>query len=77
MIGLGGGTLPFHAAALPYGCSVVTTLGGSTAELAEIVALAESGRLRPNIQKFKLEEVAEVYKTLEENQISGRAVLVP
>ncbi len=77
VIGLGGGTLPFHAAALPYGCSVVTTLGGSTGELAEIVALAESGRLRPNIQKFKLEEVVEVFKRLEENQISGRAVLVP
>ncbi len=77
VIGLGGGTLPFQYGALPNGCSVVTTLGGSTGELAEIVALAESGRLRPNIQKFKLEEVAEVYKRLEENQISGRAVLVP
>lgn len=77
VIGLGGGTLPFHAAALPHGCSVVTTLGGSTGELAEIVALAESGRLKPNIERFKLEQVAEVYEKLHNGQIAGRAVLEP
>ncbi len=28
VVGLGGGTLPFQSGALPYGCSVVSTLGG-------------------------------------------------
>jgi propanol-preferring alcohol dehydrogenase len=77
VIGLGGGTLPFQYGALPYGCSVVSTLGGSTGELAEIVALAESGRLKPNIERYKLEQVAEVYEKLHNGQIVGRAVLEP
>ena len=63
--------------AVPWGVSVVTTLGGSTSELVEAVALAEAGRIEPKMEKFPLEDVAEVYKKLEANEITGRAVLIP
>ncbi len=43
--GLGGGTLPFQYGSLPYGCSLMSTLGGSMPELAEVVVLAEAGRI--------------------------------
>ena len=76
-VGLGGGTLPVQVGALPWGMTVVTTLGGSTSELAEAVALAEAGRIAPKIEKFQLDDVAEVYRKLETNEITGRAVLVP
>ena len=77
VVGLGGGTLPFQYGSLPYGCSLVSTLGGSTIELAEVVALAEDGRIAPNIEKFKLVQVGEVYEKLEKGQIIGRAVVIP
>jgi propanol-preferring alcohol dehydrogenase len=77
LVGIGGGSLPFHFFALPAGCSIVATLGGTTSELAEIVALAEAGRVTPHVQKFSLDEVVSVYEQLEANQIKGRAVLVP
>lgn len=77
LVGIGGGSLPFHFFALPAGCSIVATLGGTTSELAEIVALAEAGRVTPHIHKFPLDEVVSVYEQLEANQIKGRAVLVP
>jgi propanol-preferring alcohol dehydrogenase len=77
LIGIGGGSLPFNFFALPAGCSIVATLGGTTSELAEIVALAEAGRVTPHIHKFPLDEVVSVYEQLEANQIKGRAVLVP
>ncbi len=76
-IGLGGGTLPVQVGAIPFGVTVVTTLGGSTPELAEAVALAEAGRIEPKIEKFQLDDVAEVYEKLRANEITGRAVLVP
>ena len=78
VVGLGGGTLPFQAGTtIPFGCSVVSTLGGSTAELAEIVALTEAGRVKAKFERFKLAEVTEVYKKLEANEITGRAVVTP
>jgi propanol-preferring alcohol dehydrogenase len=77
VIGIGGGTLPFQYGALPFGCTLVSTLGGSTGELTEIVALAEAGRLNPNIERYKLADVAEVYEKLHNGQITGRAVIEP
>ncbi len=77
IVGMGGGVLGVRFGALPFGCSVITTMGGSTAELAEVVALAEAGRVRPQVERFPLPDVGQVYAKLEANEISGRAVLVP
>ena len=75
--GIGGGTYPIGYPSIPAGVSIVTTLGGSNSELAEVIALAEAGRLRPHTTKFSLDEAPEVFKKLHAGEISGRAVLVP
>jgi propanol-preferring alcohol dehydrogenase len=77
IIGIGGGALPVQFGALPYACSVVTTYGGSTGELAEVVAMAEAGRISPHIETFSLEEAPDVYERLHRNEITGRAVIRP
>jgi propanol-preferring alcohol dehydrogenase len=77
LVGIGGGVLGFSYTALPQGCSLMTVLGGSTGELAEVVALAEAGKVKPRIQRFPLEDVVNVYQKLRANEINGRAVLVP
>jgi propanol-preferring alcohol dehydrogenase len=77
IVGIGGGTYPLGYTSIPPGASIMTTLGGSNAELAEVVALAEAGRLRPHTTKFSLDEAPEVFKNLHAGKISGRAVLVP
>jgi propanol-preferring alcohol dehydrogenase len=77
MVGMGGGVLPLYTSAIHFGASVTFTLGGSTPELAEIVALAEAGRLQPELSRYSLAEVDEVYRKLHANEISGRAVIVP
>ena len=77
VVGMGGGVLPFQNGLIPYGCSLTYTLGGSTKELTEVVALAENGRIKPLIEKCALEDIDDVYRRLHDNAISGRAVLVP
>jgi len=44
VVGLGGGIVTFRYGALPFGCTLVSTPGGSTSEPGEAVALAEAGR---------------------------------
>jgi len=75
LVGLGGGTLALTHTTLPFGATVGYTLGGSTAELAEVVALAELGRVRPKIETYALDQVSEVYEKLERGDVLGRAVI--
>jgi len=77
LVGIGGGVLPVSYTTLPKGSSLMTVLGGSTRELAEVVALAEAGKVKPHIQRFPLDQVDTVYKQLQANEIAGRAVLIP
>ncbi len=77
VVGMGGGMLPLQNGVVPYGCSITHTLGGSTAELSEIVALAESGRITPQVSEFPLADIDEVYRRLHDGEIAGRAVIVP
>jgi propanol-preferring alcohol dehydrogenase len=42
-----------------------------------VVALAEAGRVEPQIERYPLDQVIDVYEKLEKGEIAGRAVLSP
>jgi propanol-preferring alcohol dehydrogenase len=77
VVGLGGGTFPFRLGALPYAATIGFTFGGSLVDLSEVVALAEGGRVRPQIQYFGFDQIDEAYRALHEGEIEGRAVIRP
>ena len=77
LIRVGGGVFEFSYAGFPEGCSLMTVLGGSTGELAEVVALAEAGKVKPRIERLPLEDVSAVCQKLQANEMTGRAVLIP
>jgi len=77
MTGLDGGTLPFSMYSIPYGCSVSITYGGTRAEMLEVLALAEQGKIHAHAERYSLEEVANVYQMLRDGKIKGRAVITP
>jgi len=77
IVGLGGGTFQFTHGSLPYATTLGFTFGGSLIDLLEVVALAESGRVRPHVQHFAFDEIDEAYKALHDGKIKGRAVILP
>ena len=77
VVGLGGGTVHYAANNPPYGCQVTVPYWGSRTELMEVIALAAAGRIRADVETFKLDQAVEVYQRLREGRIQGRAVLVP
>lgn len=77
IVGLGGGTFPFRYGALPHAATMGYTLGGSLSDLAEVVALAESGRVRPRVRHFSFDQIEQAYQALHDGKIEGRAVIVP
>ncbi len=77
VVGVGGGTLPFNFMRVPLQCSVSTTYYGTKNELLEVIALAQAGKLRAEIEFFTLDQTGEAYRRLRRGAIHGRAVITP
>ncbi|PXX69123.1 propanol-preferring alcohol dehydrogenase [Nocardia tenerifensis] len=82
MIGLGGGAPELTAAPAggpgwPWGASVRKSYGGTKSDLIESVALARSGKLRVEVERYDLAAGREALDRLERGLVTGRAVLIP
>jgi alcohol dehydrogenase, propanol-preferring len=62
---------------LPRDAEVFTFQGSSLADVHAVVALAESGRIRNEVELFPLSRVADAYAALEAGELRGRAVVTP
>lgn len=77
IVGLAGGVLSYSANNPPYGTQVSVPYWGSRTELMEVIALAQSGAIKADIETFPLDQAVQVYQRLREGKIHGRAVLKP
>ncbi len=77
VVGIGGGSLGVGFFTVPYEMSVATTYWGTLPELREVIALAAQGRIRPEVQRFSLEDGALAYQAMTDGTLTGRAVVVP
>jgi propanol-preferring alcohol dehydrogenase len=76
-VGRAGGSLAVAPGRLPFECSVTIPSWGTLPELAEVIALARSGAIHAEVQRFTLEQTVEAYRKLKRGEIRGRAVVVP
>ncbi len=77
IVGLAGGALPVNFYTVPHECSVCSPYWGSAGELAEVVALAQAGKIKLTTQRFSLDQAVAAYDKLHHGQIAGRAVVTP
>ncbi len=78
VIGSGGGQLSIRKPGpLPQGARVSLPFWGTRAELTEVIALARSGALRVEVERFPLSAAPEAIRRLRTGELTGRAVLVP
>jgi propanol-preferring alcohol dehydrogenase len=77
IVGLAGGTLHYAANNPPYGTQVTVPYWGSRTELMEVIALAQSGRIKVTVETFPLEQANDVYQRLRDGKVQGRAILIP
>lgn len=75
IVGLAGGTLPVAFGQLPLECSVAIPYWGSRSELMEVIALAQAGRIEPEVERFPLEQAHLAYQRMRDGQLRGRAVI--
>jgi alcohol dehydrogenase, propanol-preferring len=77
IVGLGGGELGVGFRSVSSDCTVVSPYWGTGVELMELLALAQTGRIRAEVERFALGEVAGAYARMREGSLAGRAVIVP
>ncbi|MBI3786425.1 MAG: NAD(P)-dependent alcohol dehydrogenase [Deltaproteobacteria bacterium] len=77
LVGIAGGSLQYSYLGVPTELCIASTFYGSIAELAEVVALAQAGQIKPQVELFPLDQAAQVYDRLRAGQIHGRAVITP
>jgi propanol-preferring alcohol dehydrogenase len=77
LVGIGGGMLPVRFFSPAYEVSVATTYWGTLPELVEVLALARTGLIRPEVQRFALDDAPRAYADLSDGKVSGRAVILP
>ncbi|WP_028933781.1 NAD(P)-dependent alcohol dehydrogenase [Pseudonocardia spinosispora] len=80
-VGLGGGRFPFAADAdsvsLPWGVNAQRSYGGTRADLLEVIALAQQGKLVVETVRYPLADFQQAFDDLAAGKVLGRAILVP
>ena len=78
LVGAAGGTFTgAWISGLPKDASVFTFQGSCISDQQAVMALAESGLIRSDVDVFPLDQVAEAYEALDSGQLRGRAVVTP
>lgn len=76
IIGSNGGSLKKDwYNALPKDGEVFTYEGATLSEMHEIIALAEAGKIRNDVDVYSFDEVEKAYEQLVNGQLQGRAVI--
>jgi propanol-preferring alcohol dehydrogenase len=77
LVGAGGGKLnrPWFGATKE--ADVICFQGSNISDARDVLALAEDGRLRSEIDEFPLDRVGDAYDALEQGTLRGRAVVIP
>ncbi len=78
LVGAAGGSFrgPWMSG-LPKDADVFTFQGSCISDAQAVVALAEQGLIRSDVDVFPLEKVAAAYEALDRGELRGRAVVTP
>jgi propanol-preferring alcohol dehydrogenase len=77
VLGIANGTTEWSFFGTPYESTITNSYWGTIADLHEVVAMYQVGQIRPEIERFGMDNALQAYEKLEVGEISGRAVVVP
>ena len=77
LVGLAGGTVPMGFFSQASEVAFTTSVWGSRNDLAEVIALAQQGKLTAATETHRLDDINQVLDRLEHGLVEGRAVVVP
>ena len=77
VVGIAGGVVDWSFFTTPYESTITNTYWGTIEDLYEVVAMYRAGQVRPDIERFAMDEALDAYRRLESGDLMGRAVVTP
>ena len=77
IVGQGFGTAQVKWGQPAHDCDVFNPQGATIAELHEVVALAQTGKVQVEVEQFGFDETPAAYERLRAGTLNGRAVVLP
>jgi propanol-preferring alcohol dehydrogenase len=77
IVGAGGGTAKISWGVLPLECDFYIPMAASISDLHEVIALAEAGELRVEVELFDFEHAPDAYERFRQGDLKSRAVVTP
>lgn len=77
MVGIAGGLTEWSFFTTPYESTITNTYWGTIEDLYDVAAMYRAGQIRPEIERYSMDDALEAYRRLESGQLSGRAVVIP
>jgi propanol-preferring alcohol dehydrogenase len=77
LVGLAGGSVPVTFFSQASEVAITNSTWGSRNDLAEVIALAQQGKLTATTESHRLDDINQVLERLEHGLVEGRAVVVP
>jgi alcohol dehydrogenase, propanol-preferring len=76
-VGAGGGLAKVGWGAVPLECEVFVPLASTISDLHEVIALAEAGEVRVDVEHFPFEQAPDAYARFRAGELRSRAVVTP
>jgi propanol-preferring alcohol dehydrogenase len=77
IVGAGGGTAKISWGLLPLECDFYIPMAASISDLHEVVALAEAGEVRVEVELFDFDHAPDAYERFRRGDLRSRAVVTP
>lgn len=77
VVGIAGGVTDWSFFTTPYESTITNTYWGTIEDLHEVVAMYRAGQIRPEIERYAMDDALEAYRRLEAGELTGRAVVTP
>ncbi|GAA1643503.1 NAD(P)-dependent alcohol dehydrogenase [Georgenia ruanii] len=77
VVGIANGVTEWSFFTTPYESTITNTYWGTIEDLHEVVAMYRAGQIRPEVERFAMDDALEAYRKLEAGELCGRAVVVP
>lgn len=77
VVGIAGGAIEWSFFGTPYESTITNTYWGTIEDLHEVVDMYRAGQIRPEIERYSMDDALGAYRRLESGELSGRAVVVP
>jgi propanol-preferring alcohol dehydrogenase len=77
VVGIAGGVTDWSFFTTPYESTITNTYWGTIEDLHEVVAMYRAEQIRPEVERYAMDDALEAYRRLEAGELTGRAVVTP